>query len=306
MRKVLTQKCATTFALSSIASSSRSSSRTGSGSPGCSSPRARTSRRPSTGSCSPSAPAWTGGRARGSGCPSSPATTSSSRPAPARGSTSTRSACWSAASENCSACSRPRPRAPPPSVLEDLGGGIWRWQLRHPEWHPRTEFGARVGSYAVHEGGGTVLIDPLLDDTVSAELDALVAGEVVVAVTIPYHVRSAAEAVARWGGTIAGHPHVERRLPEGTPFHGDEDLPLGLVMHRVARLKERPLELPGARALAFGDRVVGIEGGARVWLQRPLTEQRRVWFRSTGAPALEHLLALDVEKLLLTHGDPVL
>jgi hypothetical protein len=191
-------------------------------------------------------------------------------------------------------------------VLEDLGGGIWRWQLRHPEWHPRTEFGARVGSYAVHEGGGTVLIDPLLDDAVSAELDAIVSGEVVVAVTIPYHVRSAADAVARWGGTVAGHPDVARRLPEGTPFHGDEDLPLGLVMHRVARLKERPLELPGARALAFGDRLVGIEGGARVWLQRPLTEQRRAWFRSTGAPALEHLLALDADKLLLTHGEPVM
>ena len=48
----------------------------------------------------------------------------------------------------------------------------------------------------------------------------------------------------RWGGTIIGHPDVRRRLPDGTPFHGDEDLPLGLVMHKVTRLKERPLELP--------------------------------------------------------------
>jgi hypothetical protein len=191
-------------------------------------------------------------------------------------------------------------------VLEALGGGIWRWQQRHPEWHPRTDFGAHVGCYAVHERGGTVLIDPLLDDAVSADLDAVVSGEVVVAVTIPYHVRSAAQAVARWGGTIVGHPDVARRLPDGTPFHGDEDLPLGLVMHRVARLKERPLELPEAKALAFGDRVVGVEGSARVWLQRPLTPQRRAWFRSTGAPALEPLLALDVDKLLLTHGTPVL
>src|SRR3954465_15600441 len=137
------------------------------------------------------------------------------------------------------------------------------------------------------------MIDPLLDDAVSAELDALVSGEVVVAVTIPYHVRSAAEAVARWGGTIAGPPALARRLPEGTPFHGDEDLPLGLVMHRVARLKERPLELPAARALAFGDRVVGVDGGVRVWLEKPITDARREWFRSTGAPALAHLLDVD-------------
>jgi hypothetical protein len=189
-------------------------------------------------------------------------------------------------------------------VIEDLGGGIWRWQLRHPEWHPRTEFGAKVCCYAVHEGGGTVLIDPLFGDP--AELDALIQGEVVVAVTIPYHVRSSAEAVARWGGTVIGHPHVQRRLPDGTPFHGDEDLPLGLVMHRVTRLKERPLELPGAKALAFGDRVVGLEGGVRVWLDRPITDARREWFRRTGAPALGHLLDVDFDRVLVTHGEPVL
>jgi hypothetical protein len=156
----------------------------------------------------------------------------------------------------------------------------------------------------VHEGANTVLIDPLLSDDV--DLDELIQGEVVVAVTIPYHVRSSAEAVRRWGGTIIGHPRVERRLPEGTPFHGDEDLPLGLRMHPVTRLKERPLELPQAQALAFGDRVVGVDGGLRVWLDRPITDQRREWFRRTGAPAMEHLLEIDFERALVTHGAPVL
>ncbi|HEX6020852.1 MAG TPA: hypothetical protein VFZ00_02570 [Solirubrobacter sp.] len=190
--------------------------------------------------------------------------------------------------------------------MKDLGDGVYRWTLRHPDWHPRTGFGAEVGSYAVRLDGGTLLIDPLFDGTVEEQLDEIVEGEVVVAVTIPYHVRSSAEAVARWGGTIIGHPHVQRRLPEGTPFHGDEDLPLGLTMHKVARLKERPLEVPGAKALAFGDRVVGIEGGLRVWLDRPITEGRRQWFRTTGAPALEHLLELDFDRVLVTHGEPVL
>jgi hypothetical protein len=154
----------------------------------------------------------------------------------------------------------------------------------------------------VHEGENTVLIDPLLTDG----LDELIQGEVVVAVTIPYHVRDSAQAVKRWGGTIVGHPHVQRRLPEGTPFHGDEDLPLGLRMHKVARLKERPLELPRSRALAFGDRVVGLEHGLRVWLDRPITVERRKWFRRTGAPALEGLLEVEFDRVLVTHGDPVL
>jgi hypothetical protein len=105
--------------------------------------------------------------------------------------------------------------------MKKLADGIWRWELRHPQWHPRTEFGAKVACYVVHEGEDTVLIDPLFDDP--SAIDPLIQGEVVVAVTIPYHVRSSAEALKRWGGTIAGHPHVQRRLPEGTPFHGDED-----------------------------------------------------------------------------------
>src|SRR3954471_1452187 len=188
--------------------------------------------------------------------------------------------------------------------MKKLADRIWRWELRHPQWHPRTEFGAKVACYVVHEGEDTVLIDPLFDDP--SAIDPLIQGEVVVAVTIPYHVRSSAEAVKRWGGTIAGHPHVQRRLPENTPFHGDEDLPLGLVMHKVTRLKERPLELPRTKALAFGDRVVGVGGGLRVWLDKPITDQRREWFRRTGAPAMAHLLGIDFAHALVTHGDPVL
>jgi hypothetical protein len=190
--------------------------------------------------------------------------------------------------------------------VKDLGDGIWRWTGRHPEWHPRTEFGAEVASYAVALDGGTLLIDPLFDGEAEAALDAIVGGEVVIAVTIPYHVRSSAEAVARWGGTIVGHPHVQRRLPVDAPFHGDENLPLGLVMHRVARLKERPLEIPAVKALAFGDRVVGVERGLRVWLDRPITDARREWFRKTGAPAMRHLLEIDFDRALVTHGEPVL
>jgi hypothetical protein len=188
--------------------------------------------------------------------------------------------------------------------VKTIADGIYRWELRHPDWHPRTEFGAKVACYVVHEGENTVLVDPLFEDP--AEIDALIQGEVVTAVTIPYHVRSSAEAVKRWGGTIVGHPDVQRRLPEGTPFHGDEDLPLDLKMHKVARLKERPLELPRTKSLCFGDRVVGVEGGLRVWLDNPITDQRREWFRRTGAPALEHLLEIDFDKALVTHGDPVL
>ena len=52
--------------------------------------------------------------------------------------------------------------------------------------------------------------------------------------------------------------------------------------------------------------MVGVEGGLRVWLDRPITDERRAWFRTTGAPAMEHLLEIDFERALVTHGDPVL
>ena len=89
-------------------------------------------------------------------------------------------------------------------------------------------------------------------------------------------------------------------------MHGDEDLPLGLTMHKLSRGKERPLELPGTKALAFGDRIVGAEGGLRYWMNDPITDKRRAWFRRTGAPGLRHLLDVDFEHALVTHGDPVM
>jgi hypothetical protein len=190
-------------------------------------------------------------------------------------------------------------------MITEVAPGIHRWELRHPEWHPG-EFGAQVGAYLVHEGEDTVLIDPLLDEETAAALDPLVRGEVVIAITIPYHVRSCVEALERWGGTLVGHPDIAKRLPAGTPVHGDEDLPLGLVMHRLSRGKERPLELPRARALAFGDRIVGVDGGLRYWMSDPITDERRAWFRRTGAPALASLLEIDFEHALVTHGPPVM
>ena len=184
----------------------------------------------------------------------------------------------------------------------ELADGLWRWTARHPDWHPSGEFGAEVGSYAAHEGGRTVLIDPLLSEEAIAALDEIVTGEVVVAVTVTYHVRDSAAAVARWGGVVSGHPDVERRLPEGTPFDDDA----GLNWHQLKRGKERSLELPGLRALAFGDRIVGAEGGLRYWSSNKITEARRAFFHRQTAPQLRHLLDVDFDHALVTHGEPVL
>ena len=189
------------------------------------------------------------------------------------------------------------------TALEPVGEGLWRWALRHPEWHPRTELGREVACFAARDGDRTILIDPLLDEDVARALDEVVAGDVIVAVTIPCHVRSAAEAARRWNARVVGHPDLAPRLPDGIAVHEDAD---GVRVHPIARHKERPVELPAYRALAFGDRVVGVDGGLRVWMQLEPTEARRAWYRSTLVPWLAPLLELDVERVLVTHGPPVL
>jgi hypothetical protein len=193
----------------------------------------------------------------------------------------------------------------PPAAVAD---GIWRWTARHPEWHPG-EWGAEVASFLVHHGDATVLIDPLLAEGTAERLDPLIAGDVVVGVTIPYHVRSTAEAIARWGGVAVGHPALRRRLAGDVPFAEavpGAELPGGLRAHDIARTYERPLELPGLQALAFGDRIVGVDGRLRFWMQREPTEERRAWYRRVAVPQLVPLIDVDPERVLVTHGPPVL
>jgi hypothetical protein len=170
-----------------------------------------------------------------------------------------------------------------------LDRGAWRWTLPHPEWGTTTQV---VNSYLLHTGGDTVLIDPLFP----ADLDELIQGRVTVAITIPYHVRSAAEAARRWDARIVGHPDLARRLPG---IEVEEDAP-GVTLHAIPNHKERVVQV--ADALAFGDRVIGAEGGLRIWDQGHIGEAYRA--RLNGW--LERLLELDFERVLTTHGEPVL
>jgi hypothetical protein len=177
----------------------------------------------------------------------------------------------------------------PKLKLLDAGDGIWRWTLPHPEWGTTTQV---VNSYAVHADGDTVLIDPLFDDP--EPLDQLVEGRVTVAITIPYHVRSAAEAAQRWDARIVGHPDLAQR---GLSVH--ESAP-SVTLHRIPGHKERVVQV--ADALAFGDRVIGAEGGLRIWDQTHIGTA----YRARLNRWLEPLLELDFERVLTTHGEPVL
>ena len=192
--------------------------------------------------------------------------------------------------------------------MQALGDGLWRFTARHPEWHP-PGFGDEVAGYALRDDEGLALIDPLVGDDDLPALDALAGGPVTIFVTIPYHARSAADLARRWDDvTILGHPATARRLPPDAPFRAvgpGDPLPHGATLHAIGspRRQEAPLLLHGAGALAFGDAVVGAEGGLRVWVQG---DPRPGWYERRLRPSLEPLLALGAERVLVTHGPPVL
>jgi hypothetical protein len=202
-------------------------------------------------------------------------------------------------------------------VPEELREGLWRWTARHPEWHPG-EFGAEVASFAVEADGPLLLLDPLLPpdpEAVLALTDKLAGRRVAILTTVPYHVRSAEELWRRYRSTadttIWGHPAAAKRLSDRSGFREIDPgtpLPAGVSAYRIGkpRRHEMPLYVPSQRALVFGDAVVEREGDLRVWDSERVDERRVRFYRERFNPTLKPLLELDLERVLVTHGRPVM
>jgi len=201
---------------------------------------------------------------------------------------------------------------------QELADGLWRWTARHPQWHPG-EFGREVASFAVRAPDALLLIDPLLPaDGGAAVLDTLDAaaggGPVAILVTIPYHARSAEPLWERYraqGASIHGHENVAKRLGDRSGLQrlrpGDA-LPGGASAHAIGRpvRMEQPIFLPSHGALAFGDAVVEADGRLRVWSERRVDDRVRAFYAERFNPTLRPLLHLGAERVLVTHGAPVL
>jgi hypothetical protein len=173
-------------------------------------------------------------------------------------------------------------------------------------------------SYALRDGDDTILVDPLGDggsEPLLSALDEIVRGRVRILVTTPFHVRGAGLLWERWRKrhdvTIYGHEYCATRLDDRSafrPLRGGETLDGGVRAHSIGRPRraEIPFELPSHRALAFGDSVVEVDGELRVWPRKRESEGRRAWYQERFLPTLEVLTQLDVERVLVTHGSPVL
>ena len=203
----------------------------------------------------------------------------------------------------------------------ELAPGLWRWTARHPEWHPG-EFGAEIAAYALLAGDDALLVDPLLPDDADQRnaVDALIdrlcdAQRLAILITIPYHARSAEPIWKRVRGrlptTIRGHAATAKRLRSRqgfAPFVAGEEMPGGAVAFEIGKPRrfELPVHLPSHAALAFGDAIVGTADGLRMWADAPPKDSHRRFYAERFAPTLEPLLELEVERVLVTHGPPML
>jgi hypothetical protein len=196
--------------------------------------------------------------------------------------------------------------------MEEIAEGLWRWTARHPEWHPG-QWGAEVACFALDAGDVLLLIDPLVPERSEKLLDDIVDKPVAILITIPYHVRSAEPLRKRYKGTIHGHPKLVDRLESRKGFEPIEpgaELPGGARAYTIGspRRHEMPIHLPSHKALATGDALVTtLEGDLRLWHWRDRLDADRLrWYRERFNPTLAPLLELDLERVLVTHGEPVL
>ena len=205
--------------------------------------------------------------------------------------------------------------------VAEVAPDLWRWTARHPDWHPSDAFGAEVASYALVADDELLLVDPLLpggDDgdasAVLERLDLLAESTKTthILITIGYHVRSAEPLRARYAGHIYGPKSIAIRLADTKTFTILEPGvpgPAGAVAHAIGspRRTELPLWLPSHKALAFGDALVtNPDGKLRMWAQKPRDAQQIAFYRSRFAPTLDPLRDLPVQRILTTHGPPIL
>jgi hypothetical protein len=188
-----------------------------------------------------------------------------------------------------------------PALALEIAPGLLRWTAPHPEWQPQAQPGSSgdweqmVGSVLYEVSDTVVLIDPQLPQAEREQflewLDQRVDGRPVsVLTTISAHRRDREELAERYR---ANTTRVWNFIP-----HGVEPRPL-----RGAG--ETLFWLPGVATLVAGDRLVGDgHGGVLVCPQSWLENVRAD--RADVAALMRPLLELPIERVLVSHGEPVL
>ncbi len=195
---------------------------------------------------------------------------------------------------------------PPPTSIArvpvlEVSPGLLRWSARHPDWNPGAPPGSSgdwdplVGSVLYEAPGAVALIDPLLPADGRAEflrwLDERIAGRSVsILTTIRWHRRDREELAERYSASTSRARNA---------------IPAGVEPRPLRGAGELLFWLPAVAALIAGDRLIGTCGGGisvcpQSWLAHEQVDRRGL------ARMLLPLLELPIERVLVSHGEPVL
>jgi glyoxylase-like metal-dependent hydrolase (beta-lactamase superfamily II) len=180
----------------------------------------------------------------------------------------------------------------------EIASGVRRWTAYHEYWEEH------VGSLALETDDGVVLIDPIDPPRNLRSPDHVL-------LTVFWHGRSTSELKPKrvWAHTRSAQPLRNRGVQVTDAFRPGDELPGGLEAFATARVNEVVFWLPTQRSLAVGDVLLGAGAKPRAtrdalrlcperWLGKATHDDLR--------ETLEPLLALPVQRVLVSHGEPVL
>jgi hypothetical protein len=186
-------------------------------------------------------------------------------------------------------------------LASEIVTGLYQWWAPHPEWTPGAEpdsgsdWEEMVGSVLYEAPHTVVLIDPQLPadgrDELMGWLDELVAGRPVsVLTTIRWHRRDREELAARYASNGSGAWNA---------------VPSGVVPRPLRGAGETMYWLPAVATLVAGDRLITrADGKLRLcpesWMRSETVD------RAGLAHLMRALIELPIERVLVSHGRPVL
>ena len=187
--------------------------------------------------------------------------------------------------------------------MREVRSGVWHWEARHPEWNDRQWWGPEVSSYAIDDGARLVLFDPLLPP---AEIDKLAEErDTAIVLTCPWHRRDAEALATRYDVPLyVPPPDAHDPSPvDGTVFREGDRLPVGVEAFRGMEPNDLVLWVESHGALVAGDTLQ--DRGDGLQFLGELTNNVPAGFDTKQIlQAMQPLLALPVEIVLLTHGAP--
>lgn len=190
-----------------------------------------------------------------------------------------------------------------PAEIVDVAPGLWIWRREHPHWKPGLGWEGLVTSTCVESRGVVAVLDPLapLDDAPEV-WERLDANPPTVGVVLkPDHVRDIDLFADRYPLHAFG-PDVF--FPGDVPktelewIGPGSELPGGLLALFDGRLRnETPMWLPEQHTMVFADGLTAPQGVLRIWATP--------WHENRVLPAMRELLEFPVERVIVSHGDPV-